>query len=188
MASGKRVAIIGAGRVGSTLGERLLAAGWAVQYGSRSGHSRKLTAALGRQEGARGGTVPAAVEWASQGEGGSGAVILAVPGSALASDAACAEFARSLGRFAAGQVVLDATNPLGADASSLVWQRGRSCAEALAECLPGEPGAGMRVLGFAAAEARCLASSPTGVATRSSPPSTSPSRVACVQGTPGALG
>ena len=113
-----------------------LAAGWLVQYGSRRpGHSRKLADALRRQEGAQGGSISAAVEWASHGSSG-GAIILAVPGSALASDAACAEFARSLGPCAGGQVILDATNPLDADSCSLAWQRGRSSAEALAECLP----------------------------------------------------
>lgn len=134
----KQVAIIGAGQVGSTLGSRLLSAGWSVRYGSRSGHSRKLTDALKRQPGAQGGTVADVVEWAGGGGAGSGAVILAVPGTALATDAACAAIARSLGPFVAGKIVLDATNPLDSEANVLCWERGRSSAELLAECLPGE--------------------------------------------------
>ena len=133
----KRVAIIGAGRVGSTLGARLLSAGWAVTYGSRHpGSSKKLQKTLHAQPAAAGGGVAEAVEWAGGG-GGSGAVLLTVPGSALASDSACAAFARSLGPFAAGKVVIDATNPLDGEGNELCWSRGRSSAEVLAQCLPG---------------------------------------------------
>ncbi len=136
--SPKRAAIIGAGRVGSTLGARLLAAGWAVMYGSRHlGSSKKLQKALHAQPAAAGGGVAEAVEWAGGGPGRC-AVLLTVPGSALASDSACAAFARSLGPFAAGQVVIDATNPLDSEGSELCWARGRSSAEVLAQCLPGE--------------------------------------------------
>lgn len=134
----KRAAIIGAGQVGSTLGARLLAAGWAVMYGSRHpGSSKKLHKALHAQPAASGGGIAEAVQWAGVGAGPS-AILLTVPGSALASDAACAALARSLGPSAAGQVVIDATNPLDAEGNELCWSRGHSSAEALAQCLPGE--------------------------------------------------
>lgn len=136
----KRAAIIGAGRVGSTLGARLLAAGWAVMYGSRHpGSSKKLHKALHAQPAASGGGIEEAVQWAGGGAGPS-AILLTVPGSALASDAACAALARSLGPSAAGQVVIDATNPLDAEGNELCWSRGHSSAEALAKCLPGDRG------------------------------------------------
>ena len=107
-------------------------------YGSRHpGSSKKLQKALHAQPAAAGGSIAEAVEWAGGGPG-RGAVLLTVPGSALASDAACAAFARSLGPFAAGQVVIDATNPLDSEGSELCWTRGRSSAEALAQCLPGK--------------------------------------------------
>lgn len=136
-----RCAIIGAGRVGSTLGARLQSAGWEVQYGSRDpAHSRSLKHTLRAQPGASGSRINSAVEWA----GVDGAVLLAVPGSALASESACAAFARSLGPFAAGKIVLDATNPLDTELNELVWERGRSSAEVLQEALPGGQ-AGQRV-------------------------------------------
>lgn len=130
----RRCAIIGAGRIGSNLGSRLLAAGWEVQYGSRDpARSHSLKHTLRAQPGASGSSIGGAVEWAGAG----GAVLLAVPGSALASDAACAAFAHSLGPFTAGKVVLDATNPLDSELNELVWERGRSSAEVLQEALPG---------------------------------------------------
>jgi predicted dinucleotide-binding enzyme len=132
----QRAAIIGAGRVGSTLGARLLAAGWTVMYGSRRpGSSKKLQKTLHAQPAASGGGITEAVEWAGGGPG-AGAVLLTVPGSALATDAACAAFARSLGPSAAGKLVIDATNPLDSEGNELCWSRGRSSAEVLAQCLP----------------------------------------------------
>lgn len=130
----RRCAIIGAGRVGSTLGGRLLAAGWEVKYASRNPtHSHKLRDALKQQPGTSGGGVAEAVEWAGEG----GAVLLAVPGSALGTEAACASFARSLGPVAAGKIVIDATNPLDKEGNELCWERGYSSAEMLQELLPG---------------------------------------------------
>mgnify|MGYP001810952531 CR=1 FL=1 len=131
-------AIVGAGAVGTTLGGRLLEAGWEVRYASRDPqHSRKLRDALRRQPGASGGGIAEAVQWAGGG-GAQGAVLLTVPGSALASDAACAELAAGLGPAAAGATVIDATNPLDRHGNELCWARGRSSAEALQEALPGE--------------------------------------------------
>ncbi|PSC68258.1 NADPH-dependent F420 reductase [Micractinium conductrix] len=130
-------AIVGAGAVGTTLGGRLLEAGWEVRYASRDPqHSRKLRDALRRQPGASGGGIAEAVQWAGGG-GAQGAVLLTVPGSALASDAACAELAAGLGPAAAGATVIDATNPLDRHGNELCWARGRSSAEALQEALPG---------------------------------------------------
>ena len=124
-------AVIGSGRVGSTLGCRLLAAGWEVHFGSRDpAHSRSLKQALRAQPAAQGSSIAEAVGWADQ-------VVLVVPGSALASDAACASFARSLGPHAGGKVFLDATNPLDTEGTELCWERGRSSAEVLQEALPG---------------------------------------------------
>lgn len=129
----QRVAVIGPGRVGRTLGSRLLAAGWSVTYGSRHPESsRALKQALREQgdQGAQGAGVAAAVA-------GADCILLTIPGSALASDAACASFARALGPHVAGKVMVDATNPLDAEGSELCWERGRSSAEALQQALPG---------------------------------------------------
>lgn len=105
-----------------------------MRYGSREPDcSRSLKHVMHTQRGASGGSINDAVEWAGTG----GAVLLAVPGSALASDAACSSLARLLGPFAAGKIVLDATNPLDRELNGLVWERGRSGAEVLAEVLPG---------------------------------------------------
>ncbi|KAL4418746.1 hypothetical protein ABPG77_006419 [Micractinium sp. CCAP 211/92] len=87
---------------------------------------------LRAQPGASSSRINSAVEWA----GVDGVVLLAVPGSALASESACAAFARSLGPFAAGKIVLDATNPLDSELNELVWERGRSSAEVLQDALP----------------------------------------------------
>ena len=145
-----KAAIIGSGRVGRTLGGRLLWTGWEVHCGSREpAHSRSLKHTLRTQPTAQGSSIAEAVGWADQ-------VVLAVPGAALASDAACAAFARCLGPHAAGKVILAATNPLDREGNELCWERGRSSAEALQEALPG----GWGMLMFALHGGICTCCSP----------------------------
>ncbi|MCB9525242.1 MAG: NAD(P)-binding domain-containing protein [Myxococcales bacterium] len=92
-----KIAIIGAGKVGTTLGERLQAAGHAVTYGVRDPASPAAQAL--RAAGAGAASVADAVA-ASDG------AILATPwGAAQAALAAAGDFA--------GKLLIDATNPIG---------------------------------------------------------------------------
>ena len=91
-----KVGVIGAGRVGATLGRGFAAAGHQVAWGVRSPDDAEV-------EDAR--TVPAVVAWAD-------AVVLAVPfGAAKSAVEAAGDFA--------GKPLLDATNPIGAGLSLL---------------------------------------------------------------------
>jgi len=80
-----KIAVIGAGRIGRTLGEKWTPAGHTVVYGVRT------------PEQAHERPVPDAVD-------GADVVVLAVPGAAALS------VVESLGRLLAGKVVVDATN------------------------------------------------------------------------------
>ena len=88
-----KIAVIGTGHIGSTLGQRWRAAGHEVVYGSRAG-SR---------------TGPAGAPALSPGDAVTGAdvVVLAVPGGAVA------EVVAGLGPALAGRVVIDAANRIG---------------------------------------------------------------------------
>jgi len=83
-----RIAVVGRGNIGSTLGRKWAAAGHEVVYGVRS---------------------PAGTDTASVAEAAAGAevVVLAVPG------AAARDVIASLGDALAGKVVIDATNDVG---------------------------------------------------------------------------
>ena len=89
-----RIAIIGTGHIGSTLGGRFQAAGHDVRYGSRN----------------PGGAKPGSAPQVTVGEAISGAevVVLAVPGSAV-TDVIAAN-----GAALDGKVVIDAVNRMGA--------------------------------------------------------------------------
>jgi 8-hydroxy-5-deazaflavin:NADPH oxidoreductase len=92
-----KVAVIGTGNIGGTLGSKWRAAGHEVTYGSRRGGDG--------QEGPGGAplrTIGAAVD-------GADVVVLAVPGGAVA------EVLAEHGATLAGRVVVDATNRMGAD-------------------------------------------------------------------------
>ena len=88
-----KIAVIGTGRIGGTLGLRWRAAGHEVVYGSRTGS----------------GTGPgdAPVTTVSEALAGAEAVLFAVPGPAAG------EVAAANGAALAGKVVIDATNNIG---------------------------------------------------------------------------
>lgn len=90
-----RIAVIGTGNIGSTLGGRWRVAGHDVVYGSRSGPG----------DGPGGAPLMAV----SDALGGADVVLLAVPGRAVA------EFAAEHGAALAGKVVIDAANRIGED-------------------------------------------------------------------------
>jgi|SRR5689334_6120047 len=100
-----RIAIIGAGNVGATLGKIWAAKGHEVIYAGRMPDSPRIRAALSQSGGeARADTIEKAVAAAE-------VVLLAVPGA----DAENVVKPLNL----AGKVLLDATNPLNADFSGL---------------------------------------------------------------------
>jgi predicted dinucleotide-binding enzyme len=88
-----KIAVIGTGRIGGTLGQRWRAAGHEVVYGSR----------------AESGTGPGGAPVLPVGDAVTGAdvVVLAVPGGAVA------EVVATLGAALAGKVVIDAVNRVG---------------------------------------------------------------------------
>lgn len=113
-----RIAVVGAGRVGTTLGRRWASLGHAITYVVRDADRH---AAL-RDHGAvvDGPAAPA----------DTAVILLAVPGLAVAS--VCAELAP-----AAGTVVVDATNPLATGTRELDGGVERSGGETVARLLPG---------------------------------------------------
>ena len=88
-----KIAVIGTGHIGGTLGQRWHAAGHEVVYGSRAGSGA----------GPGGNPVMAVADALT----GAEVVLLAVPG------AAAAEMAAANGAALAGKVVIDATNNIG---------------------------------------------------------------------------
>jgi predicted dinucleotide-binding enzyme len=88
-----KIAVIGTGRIGSTLGQRWQGAGHEVVYGSRAG------------SGAGPGGAPAMA--AGDALAGADVVLLAVPGGAAA------EVVAANGAALAGKVVIDAVNRIG---------------------------------------------------------------------------
>jgi len=85
-----KIAVIGTGKVGGTLGRRWRAAGHDVAYGSRAGSGD--------------GPGDAALTTVSEALGGADVVVLAVPGGAVA------EIVAANGAALAGKVVVDAAN------------------------------------------------------------------------------
>jgi predicted dinucleotide-binding enzyme len=88
-----KIAIIGTGKIGGTLGRRWRAAGHDVAYGSRAGAGE--------------GPGGAAVMTVGEALGGADVVVLAVPGGAVA------EIAAANAAALAGKVVIDAANRMG---------------------------------------------------------------------------
>jgi predicted dinucleotide-binding enzyme len=89
-----RIAVIGRGRIGGTLGGKWRAAGHDVVYGARDGSGEGPGGALVRSIG--------------EALNDAGVVLLAVPGRAVP------EVVRELGPALAGKVVIDAVNRMGA--------------------------------------------------------------------------
>ena len=114
-----RIAIIGAGNVGGTLGKRWAAKDHEVAFGVRRPNDANVQALLtAAGKGARAASVKDAVT-------GAEVVVLATPWSA--AEAALKE-AGDLG----GKVVVDATNPLKTDRSGLAIGHSTSAAEQVA--------------------------------------------------------
>jgi NADPH-dependent F420 reductase len=116
-----KVAIIGTGNIGQALGGTLTRAGHDVTLAARDSDK---TAAVATSVGASAGS--SVVDAARDAE----VVILAVPYASLDDVAA------EIRPVVDGKVVVDVTNPLTADYSSLATAGGASAAERLAELLP----------------------------------------------------
>lgn len=96
-----RIAIIGAGNIGGSLGAKWAAAGHQIVFGARDPQSARARAALSAAgAGASVTSVAAALA-------GAEAVLLALPGAAAAA------FAQEHGAALAGALVIDATNQFG---------------------------------------------------------------------------
>ena len=119
-----RIGIIGAGRVGGTLGTVWATKGHEVMFSSRTLEDDKaLAAKVGR--GARAGTPR---EAAAFGE----VLLVSVPYRALP------EVGRDLGELIRGKVVIDTCNPFpGRDGEIADWARAKGAGLASAELLPG---------------------------------------------------
>ena len=121
-----KVAVIGAGNVGSQLAAELIRNGAEVVFGARNPSSEKTQAAVAAVPGSKALTTAEAADWCT-------ALILAIPGMTTQEQYnACAA---SLGAGAAGKVVIDATNPLSAFPSLEVYWDGNTsggemCSEA----------------------------------------------------------
>lgn len=116
-----KIAVVGTGTVGGTLGRRFAALGHDVVFGSRSGGDVK-------------GGAPANAPVRSVADAARDAevIVLTVPGNAVAA------VAREL-EPASGKIIVDVTNPLVAGANGLsldVGPHGESGAERLARMLP----------------------------------------------------
>lgn len=116
------IAIIGSGKMGSGLGRIWAEKGHQLTF-SFSRDPAKLDALAGSIKGARAGTPAEAVREAD--------VILLAVGWAIVKGAL--ELSGSI----AGKVLIDCTNPLNADASSLVVGHTTSGAEEIAKLVPG---------------------------------------------------
>lgn len=104
-----KIAVIGTGRVGSALGERLALAGHEVMYGSRDPYSdrvHQLVKSIGGST--RASTVDVAGQWGE-------VVVLAVPWSVVEDILAQAG-------DLSGKVLIDATNPIGPNGDLVVGQ------------------------------------------------------------------
>lgn len=114
------VSILGTGKMGSAIGQALTRAGYRVHYGSRVPETGRLRCPFAASVRSYAEAVVAAQR-----------VILAVPW-AFALDTV-----RSLNAPLEGRVLIDVTNPLSADFSSLVVGGADSAAEQIARSAPG---------------------------------------------------
>lgn len=114
----KRIAVIGTGNVGLTLGRRFLESGYQVTFGVRDKNDRDAWARVERLgHGAEIGTLGEVIEE-------NPVIVLAVPYEAALDIAT---------RYpTAGKLILDATNPLAGDFSSLTVEPGTSGGEQIA--------------------------------------------------------
>lgn len=122
-----KVAIIGAGSVGSKLGSKLAPPKFNVKYGARDPASAKVKEVLAAQPTATADTVDASIAWAD-------VVVLATPGAH--TDTQMKDLAASLGPNIKGKVLVDVTNPLSAYPGLEVRWTNSSGGEALQALLP----------------------------------------------------
>ncbi|CAM9944460.1 unnamed protein product [Discosporangium mesarthrocarpum] len=124
-----KIAVIGAGPVGTSLGDKLQAVGHEIKYGTRSPDSDKTAKTLSEHPGTTAAAVPDACTWAE-------AVVLAAPGSN--DDEGIIALGKSLGDGVAGKLIIDATNPLSPFPAGLEvrWTQTKSGAEILQEAVP----------------------------------------------------
>ncbi len=124
IAAGKRIGVIGSGKVGGTIGELWAKAGHEVMFSSLDiEHDKALAASIGH--GARAGT---GKEAAAFGE----VLFFAVPYSALPV------LGRELGELLQGKVALDACNPIPArDGEMAAQARAKGTGVASPQFLPG---------------------------------------------------
>ena len=117
-----KIAILGAGSVGQSLGGSLVGAGHQVTFAGRDAAKvAEAATAVGATAAGSAAEAAAAAE----------VVIIAVPHGAAAG------VAHEIASVSAGKVVIDATNPLKADYSGLTTGDGPSAAEQLGALLPG---------------------------------------------------
>jgi 8-hydroxy-5-deazaflavin:NADPH oxidoreductase len=123
-----RIAVLGTGVVGTTLGSRLVETGHEVRLGSRTaGHEKALTWVDSAGTGASQGTFADAAAW--------GELVVNATGGLVSIQALRAAGAENL----AGKVLLDVSNPLDFSAGfppSVAQPDGRSIGEAIAEAFP----------------------------------------------------
>jgi predicted dinucleotide-binding enzyme len=123
-----RIAVLGTGVVGTTLGTGLVRSGHEVRMGSRtSGNEKALAWVAETGAGASEGTFADAAAWAE--------VVVNATGGLVSLDALAAAGADSL----AGKVLLDVSNPLdfsGGFPPSVAQPDGRSIAEHIQETFP----------------------------------------------------
>ncbi len=119
-----KIAVIGTGNVGATLGARWAEAGHSVVFGTRDPKARKVAAML--QEAGPNASAATVAKAAAAGE----VVVLATPWEATRS---AVESAGGL----PGKIVIDCTNPIAADLSGLSVGLTTSAGEQVARFAPG---------------------------------------------------
>ncbi|KAG5182405.1 glycosyl hydrolases family 18-domain-containing protein [Tribonema minus] len=126
-----KVAIVGAGKVGLTLGGQLEKQGYVIKFGSRDPTSAKIQEVLKQHPQASADTIAAVTDWAD-------VILLTTPsGSKQCTDEAYAAIAASFGPGVKGKVIIDATDPItDFPAKAWRWEKGTSGAEVLQSFLP----------------------------------------------------
>jgi predicted dinucleotide-binding enzyme len=150
-ASGPRVAVIGRGEVGITLAQRLVRAGWLVQFGARNPDEVTLSrlpshplllvplsplTLLQTRAKSKPNEVLASspIVTISEAANWSQFILLTVPG--MRADSEYTALASQLGDGAEGKLIIDATNPLSFPQLEIFWDGNKSSGELLQAALP----------------------------------------------------